>query len=61
MSAYLQHASVQGVAKGNVLDVAPCVAAVFGDVHQIPEPSTSVLAALGLLGLLAHARRRSAA
>ena len=27
----------------------------------IPEPSTLVLAALGLLGLLTHARRRSAA
>ena len=45
----------------NGLDVDPFVAAVVGGGSQtVPEPSTFILAALGLLGLLAHTRRRSA-
>jgi hypothetical protein len=44
------------------VDVDPFVAAVVGGgTQQIPEPSALVLATLGLLSLLAHARRRIAA
>jgi hypothetical protein len=46
----------------NGLDVDPFVVALGGGgAQQIPEPSTLFLAALALLGLLAHARRRSTA
>jgi hypothetical protein len=59
---YSAPADMNGDGSVDGLDVDPFVAAVVGGgVQQIPEPSTLLLAALGLLGLLVHARQRSPA
>jgi len=43
----------------NGLDVAPLVAAIIGGgAAAVPEPSTMILAAFGLLGLVWYGRRR---
>jgi hypothetical protein len=59
---YQTEGDMNGDGAVNGLDVDPFVAAVVGGgTQQVPEPSTLVLAALGLLALLTHTRRRSAA